>query len=337
MIRKCAGCGAIFQSEFPDKEGYVTKDLIENASICRRCFRIKNYGDYMVLEKSSNDYKAMFDFIKEKENLVLYVSDVLSLDDKINELNSFSGPVILVVTKIDLLPKSVKEEKLKNYIKQNYRLNIIDIIFVSSKKNYNIDLLLDLIEKNKKGKKVYLVGNTNAGKSSLINALIKAVKKDCLVDITTSPLFATTLGFIEVKLNDNVTLVDTPGIIDKESFLYNEKPSVVKNVSAKCEIKPRTYQMKPRQSVIIGDYARIDYLGDAKNSFTIYLSNEVKVRRINLNTNDYLKNLKQSSFDLNDRRDVVINGLCFCKITNKARVSVFTKENVRVYERGNII
>ena len=36
-------------------------------------------------------------------------------------------------------------------------------------------------------------------------------------------------------------------------------------------------------------------------------------------------------------KDIVINGLCFVKITKKACVNVYTKENVKVFERNNII
>lgn len=337
MTNKCIGCGAIFQSENPKGEGYIKEENKDNALVCKRCFRIKNYGDYKVVDKSIEDYEKIFNIVKKQKDLVLYLCDILTLNDKLNELNSFNRPVILVITKIDLLPKSVKEEKLKNYIKKNYNLNIIDIVFVSSKKNYHIDLTLNLIKKHKNSDKVYLVGNTNAGKSSLINSLIKSVNKIDSCGITISPMPATTLGFIEVKLDSNITLIDTPGIIDKNDFLYNEDVNVIKNISPKVEIKPRTYQMKPNQSIIIGSYARIDYLSDEKNSFTIYLSNEIDVKRINLNTNDYLRNLKLSEFDLSDNHDIVISGLCFCKITKKANVKVYTKENVKVFSRNNLI
>lgn len=337
MTKRCTGCGALFQTDDPKKEGYVKKEFYDEAMVCQRCFRIKNYGDYMVIEKDASDYKKMFDVVKQKRDLVLFLCDILNLDDSINELNCFGGPVILVLTKIDLLPKSVKINKLDDYIRRNYKLNVNDIIFISSKKNYNIDFLLSCIKKYKKSENVYLVGNTNAGKSTLINSLIKCTSNKTFDYVTTSALPATTLDVIEVRLDRHLNLIDTPGVVNKDNFLYNEKPGVVKIVSAKNEIKPRTYQMKPGQSIIIGSYARIDYLSDTENSFTLYLSNEIKVRRININTNDYLRDLKCNSFDLEEKKDVVISGLCFCKITKEAKINIYVKENVKTYQRNNII
>ena len=89
--------------------------------------------------------------------------------------------------------------------------------------------------------------------------------------------------------------------------------------------------MKPNQSLLIDNYARIDYLSDCKNSFTLYLSNNIKVKRINLNTNNDLRNLNKTSFKLDEKKDIVIPGLCFCKIVAKAEVNVYVKNNVKVY------
>ena len=95
--------------------------------------------------------------------------------------------------------------------------------------------------------------------------------------------------------------------------------------------------MKPNQSLLIGDYARIDYLSDEKNSFTIYLSNNIKVDRINLNTNETLRNLELTSFNLDKNKDIVINGLLFCKITNNAKVNIYNKKDTKVFKRNNMI
>ena len=324
MTKKCLGCGALFQMEDPKKAGFIEKENFDKAVICKRCFRIKNYGDYEVINKDIKDYE------------ILFLCDIFTLDESLNYINKLNGKVILVITKKDLLPKSVKEYKLINYIKKNYSLNIIDIIFVSSNKNYNIDLLYNLVNKRKVSNNVYLVGNTNAGKSTLINALIKSYGKNDSF-ITTSSLPATTIDLIEVKLNDGLTLVDTPGLVSPNNYLTNLSLKEVKKILPKVEIKPRTYQMKPNQSLLIGDYARIDYLSDEKNSFTIYLSNNIKVDRINLNTNDILRDLKLTSFNLKRNKDIVINGLLFCKITNDAKVNVYVKDNVKVFERDNLI
>lgn len=336
MTKNCIGCGALFQCDDKNKEGYVDDVFKENLVVCKRCFRIKNYGDYQIINKDKVDYEKIFDNIKNKKDLVLFLCDILSLDESIGKLNEFKGPVILVITKKDLLPKSVKEVKLLNYIKNTYNLNIKDVVFVCGLKNYNLDVLYNMINKYKTSDEVYLVGNTNAGKSTLINSLIKSYSNENSF-ITTSAFPATTLDLIKIKLNKDLTLIDTPGLVSDNNYLTNESMANVKKISPKTEIKPRTFQMKPNESILIGDYARIDYLTDDKNSFTIYLSNEIDVKRIKLNTNDKLRNLKKHSFDLDEYNDIVINGLCFCKITKKAKVNVYVKENIKVFNRNNLI
>ncbi len=336
MIKKCFGCGSIIQSLNSNKPGYVDEENLSNALICKRCFRIKNYGDYSLVNKDDSNYLKIYNKVKEKQDLVLFLCDILSIDDKINDINNFKGKVILIITKKDLLPKSVKEYKIIDYIKTNYNIKNLNVIFVSSVKNYNLDVLMNHIKKNKMSNNVYLVGDTNAGKSSLINAIIKSYS-NVKSYITTSNMPATTLDVIKIKLNDEITLIDTPGIVRNDNFLYNLDTRNIKKICPVKEIKPRTYQMKPSESILIDDYARIDYLSDKKNSFTIYLSNNIKVKRIKLNTNDDLRYLNKTSFDLSKKKDIVIPGLCFCKIVDEAKVNVYTKENVKVFSRNNLI
>ena len=336
MIEKCLGCGAILQSYDKDKPGFIKEELKEKKSICERCFRIKNYGDYKEIKKDIEYYERIFNDISNKNDLVLFLCDIFTLDNSLNFINKFNKNVILVITKKDLLPKSIKEYKIINYIKNNYDIKFKDIIFVSSKKNYNIDSLMNLISKYKTSKIVYLVGNTNAGKSSLLNKIIKLCNLDDDL-ITTSSLPATTIDLINIRINDELTLIDTPGLVSLDSFSSYLSTSELKRVIPKTEIKPRTYQLKPNQSLLIDDYARIDYLSGDINSFTIYISNELKVSRINQTTNNRLKNLSRKNIIVDDKKDIVINGLCFIKITKKANLFIYTKKNANVFIRNNLI
>lgn len=334
MSKKCMGCGSVMQDKDPLKEGY-TINILDN-TLCQRCFKIKYYGTYLKSNKEISSYDEIFNSIKDKKDLILYLCDIFTLDDSLKNLNEFKGKVLLIITKKDLLPKSVKEEKLINYIKNNYSLNIEDIVFVSSKKNYNLDLLMRKINKYKTSDRVYLVGNTNAGKSTLLNRIIKSYSS-LEKEITESNMPETTLDLIEIKIDDNLTIIDTPGIVSDDNYLYDLDQKDVKKVSPKTEIRPRTFQLKKNSSLLIGDYVRIDYLSDCDNSFTIYLSNEIDVSKINFNTNTRLRNLKKHSFDLSDKKDIVINGLLFCKIVKEAKVDIYVKKNVKVFERNNLI
>ena len=109
MTKKCSGCGVLLQNDNIDKEGYVD-DL--NKDICERCFKLKYYGEYKKVTLDNKDYQKILNSIP-KDSLVVYLTSLLSLNlDIINNFNN----VIIVLTKKDLLPKSVKDYKLIDYV-----------------------------------------------------------------------------------------------------------------------------------------------------------------------------------------------------------------------------
>ena len=118
------------------------------------------------------------------------------------------------------------------------------------------------------------------------------------------------------------------------NYLTSEQ---LKKVSPKKEIKPKTYQLKKGQALLIEDIARIDYVEGEKNSFTLYISNELKIKRINAKTNTRLKDLAKESFTLKYYEDIVMNGLGFVKIVDKGQVDVYMNQNVQIFVRSSLI
>ena len=215
MNKYCSGCGVKMQDDNILNIGFTT--CLDN-DMCMRCFRLKNYGDYESVSSNTIDYKGIFDSINKSDDLVLYVVDILNLPNNLKTIREqLKNDSILVLNKRDLLPLSVKNEKIIEYLK-NLNLGYEDIVIVSSEKNINMDLLLSKIKKYQKSKNVYVVGYTNAGKSSLITKFIKNYG-DGDTKLTVAPMPSTTLDKIIIPINDELTLIDTPGIVDNDNII----------------------------------------------------------------------------------------------------------------------
>ena len=332
--KRCQGCGVLLQNENILLEGYTTN--LEN-DICQRCFRMKNYGEYQVVTKSNEEYLKILKSVSETKDLVLYITDLLNLEKDLEEIRSmFTNKMILILNKKDVFPKSVKEEKLIKYL-ESKGVHFEEIIVISANKNYNIDHLLKRIKFHQTSKNVYVVGHTNAGKSSLINKLIKNYS-DNTQELTMSPLPSTTLNTVKIEVNEHLTLIDTPGLVDNGSILNQVDHKMVKKISAKKEIKPRTYQLRKNQSIIIEDLVRIDYVEGEKNSFTLFVSNDLKVRRLlNLFNNDELKDKNKITYNLKYDEDLVVSGLGFIKIVDKGTINIYIDKDVDTFIRKSLI
>ena len=313
MSKKCFGCGNTLDDNYD-------KDL------CERCFRLKYYGEYQITNKSNIDYFKILDSISEND-LVLYITSIFNIN--LEYLKKFKN-VIIVITKKDILPKSIKDLKIINYIKKHY--GEYDIEVISSVKNYNLDNLMNKIKKYNKNK-VYLVGNTNSGKSTLLNKIINNYS-DNNPSITTSIYPSTTLDVINVNI-DNIMFIDTPGIIDEGSIINYIDNNTLKVITPKKEIKPRTYQIKGKGSLIIENMIRLDYEVEI-GSMTIYISNAVNIIRVGFNNNK-LHELEKREFNLEKRKDIVITDLCFIKFVGLVKVQIYANSNIKIYERDNLI
>jgi len=323
MNKKCIGCGCVLQNEDINNDGFV---LSLEDNICQRCFRIKNYNEYKKTTRNNTDYINIINSINS-DDLVIYVTSLM--DIRLDFIDSFKN-VIVVLTKKDILPKSVKDYKLINYVKERY--NPLDIEIVSSIKNYNIDSLFNKIKKYGNSN-VYVIGSTNSGKSTLINKLIKNYS-DSDIEITSSLYPSTTLDKIYVNI-DGINIIDTPGLINEGSIINFIDNKVLKEITPKKEIKPRTYQLKGKGSILIGDLVRLDY--DTKDtSMTIYVNNGVNVSFLGKD-NKKLYEMNKKTMVLSQNKDIVISDLCFIKFTKEVKLDIYTFDNVLVYERDNLI
>lgn len=327
-MNKCKGCGVVLQNEDETQLGF-TKNIENN--LCERCFRIINYNEYKEVVKDNKEFIKILENINKTKDLVLLVVDLFNINKIENILKYISNDIILVLTKRDLLPKSVKDSKLIEYVNKCSK-NVKETLVISSTKNYNFDLLFNLVNKYKLSKNVYVVGYTNSGKSTMINKMIYNYSLN-ESQITTSLLPNTTVDLIKVNINDDLTLIDTPGILDSGNIINYIDKKNIKKLLPKKEIKPITYQLKKETTLVIEDIVRIDSITDS--NITFFISNLFKIDRYY--KTGKLNNLSFIKLDVLKGEDIVINGLCFIKVTTNCTLKIYITKDVEIYKRKSLI
>ncbi len=123
MNKYCSGCGVKLQDDNILELGFTTS--LDN-DMCMRCFRLKNYGEYESVSSSMVNYESIIAGINKTNDLVLYVVDILNLPNNLQDIREMvTNDCILVLNKRDLLPLSVKEEKIIEYIKELEKLAFV--------------------------------------------------------------------------------------------------------------------------------------------------------------------------------------------------------------------
>ncbi|KAL9407363.1 hypothetical protein Peur_004335 [Populus x canadensis] len=278
-------------------------DLAENESVlgkrppvvCARCHSLRHYGK--VKDPTVENLLPEFDFYHTvgrrlvsssgARTVVLLVVDAVDFDGsfpkKVAKLVSDSieenftawkegksgnvARIVLVVTKIDLLPSSLSPLGFEQWVRRRAREGGASVIkkvhLVSSVRNWGLkNLAEDVIELAGARGHVWAVGAQNAGKSTLLNAMAKCVggNERKVSYLTEAPVPGTTLGIVRVEgvLPGQAKLFDTPGLLNPQQITTRLNREEQRLVHISKELKPRTYRIKEGHSVHIGGLMRLD-------------------------------------------------------------------------------
>uniref|UniRef100_A0A1D1YUS0 Nitric oxide synthase 1 n=1 Tax=Anthurium amnicola TaxID=1678845 RepID=A0A1D1YUS0_9ARAE len=243
----CYGCGAALQTAEPDAPGYVDPETYElkkrhrqlRTVICGRC-RLLSHGHMITAVGGNGGYPGGKQFVTAEElrdklshlrhekALIVKLVDIVDFNGsflaRIRDLVG-SNPIILVITKVDLLPKGTDLNCIGDWVAEatmKKKLNVTSIHLTSSKSLVGIAGVISEIQKEKKGA-------ANVGKSAFINALLKMMAyKDPVAAAARkykpmqSAVPGTTLGPIQIDAFQGGKMFDTPGM-----HLHHRQAAVV--------------------------------------------------------------------------------------------------------------
>lgn len=287
MIKKCIGCGLELQDRDEDKQGYTPN--MKN-QYCMRCFRLKNYGEKKEGEVVNEE--AIIRKVNKSRGIVFFLIDYLNLNKyTLDIFKRIKLPKALVVSKSDVLRREMKFKKIETWLRQVYGIED-DVLFISKNndfKNVNIFKAMD-----KRGSKtVFIMGITNAGKSTFINSILK--KQNIRKEIVVSDKPNTTLDFIKLRVGEYV-IYDTPGF-DYLNLNYRLVSDEIKPVSLNI--------VKPTTVIINGAW---EFYFDSPNRVIFYLTHN-SVKKVFKNT---IKN--NVPIRVEDNQDIVVPGVGFINV-----------------------
>ena len=252
----CYGCGVALQTDLPSVSGYVppaeyaTKAhhrQLDGMMLCARCSELSHGRMVNAVAGQGGarlqtglitpaQLREQLSAIREKKALVVKVVDATDFHGSfLNKVRDVVGgnPILLVLTKVDLLPNDTNLEALREWVTHEAvtvrRLTLAGVVCVSARKGLGVKTAVGAMFAERKGRDVYVLGAANVGKSTFIRAALKAMREEGNFGVpakrlpTASAMPGTTLGVIPLRAFEGKgALYDTPGV-----FLHHRLNSIL--------------------------------------------------------------------------------------------------------------
>lgn len=290
-IRKCYSCGATLQCDDPSKEGYVNKEVLENPTqnflFCNRCFEAERFSSVSNEPYIDEEFIEVIKQAKEKGCLIVYVVNLFSFETsfskELTELIS-GGNILVVGTKFDLLPEGTCLYDTSEYVAHRFRVAGLkikseDVMITTKQDDDSIQETLTRIFELKNGKDVFIIGQSDSGKTALISAFLKIYSNLSNGNIMTHEYKNTNLKVMEIPLNNRSSMYETPGISITNSILFGLDAKTLKSIYLTKPVKAREMSISEHQSLFIGGLGIIEVLEGDKATFTCYFHDNVQLRK----------------------------------------------------------
>lgn len=324
MNKVCLGCGIVLQSESKERKGYVLPEKLDQATYCERCYRLKHYHE-LSMDSLNICNAEILDQVNKLKIPVYYFVDLVNLNEEsFGYFRRIKAPKILVITKMDLIPKTISFSRMLQRIQDIYHIQE-DMIPLSSKSEKMVARIWNHIVRNNY-QKVCFIGMTNVGKSTLIRELSRYVLKTD-AEVLVSEMPNTTQNFLEWKFEDRF-IVDAPGFNYEHGLSFE---IYLKSVP-KTYFHPITEPMKKETVLVFEDLFSIQQ-DEEKNSITFYGSNQFLLKRIYQEVSSF--QVKDSVF-IPSNSDLVIPGIGFFYFKHSTNIVLASEKNISYEVRSSL-
>ena len=289
-MNKCSGCGIVMQNKDKNSLGYTPK--LTNI-YCERCYKTIHYGKSSEVNNLNND--NIITKINKLNYFTFFITDFLNINKEIiDTYNKITTKKIMLVNKMDLLPRNLKISHIIENIKNTYKID--ELLFISSKDEVGLNKVIDLIEENEC---VVFCGETSSGKSTLINSILNT-------KLTTSKFDNTTLDFIKIDYM-KYTIYDTPGFILDKKSVYNK-------------IIVNTKLLKSSYELILNEYI---VTVNSDSSITLFIKDNVNVKT------KKKSNILDNEYKIPSSSDIYLKNIGFLYVKNPSQININKKVEVR--------
>lgn len=355
-VMRCYHCGEVLQSKKVSEKGYIDNKFLvapnaeKEVLYCLSCYeKMKAINTGMLERDADDEILTILNDAVATDAVILWVVDLFSFNgtlnpDVINKIKNLK--VVVIGTKLDLFPRSVKKEKLINFINERFEeagLTPTAVTLIGNTDEINVEDLLGKLSDIRAGHDVYLIGTAECGKTTLINKMLKSYKNKSRRMIKTETYPGTSVQLLEIPFSNSASLYEVPGFSLVTSALGKVEKDIVKMISPKKEIAITSKILIPGDMLMIGSLASFNLISGKPTTIKLYTAEMVENKKIAAKKlHDFLienmdkKSLRPVSSRLTDFcdydifdyvmeddgqvHDIAVSGLCWISFMAKGQV-----------------
>ena len=298
---------------------------------CQRCYRLQQYGRiddpvqsyHEITDKAHVAVDDIVCFIP-RGSVVLHIIDVLNLESSAlpelyEKLPRNDIPVLSVVNKVDCLPSSDDSSaksilkwagQLVKVLRRNVgpdgKLNLVAVSSASGVGFNDLEVLLSKYISSHQPRNIYVVGSVNSGKSTFCNRFLKHIgfrhlghikHRRGIGGITRSPIPGTTKRPISFSLDDQMCLVDTPGVSLEGTMLQHMSTSDdFRTLCSNKRMQPTISTLKEGTTLLIGAMARVSLQSGISAQIAPFVSPKATIHICKSSNSEELLRRKAGTF-----------------------------------------
>ena len=173
------------------------------------------------------------------DSLIVWMVDLFAFNGtlnpdvvkKVKKLN-----VVVIGSKRDLFPSFVTDSMLIRYLDERFSevgINPVEIRLIGNEDHIDINDAFNVLKEQRKYRDVYLIGELNSGKTTLINKFLKNYVNKTKWQIKTELYPGTNSNILEIPLSNSSFLYELPDLSNSTSVISKVEKDIQKIIIPK--------------------------------------------------------------------------------------------------------